>query len=360
MRASCRPCRDENSQQRNNGVAPSSHRFVDLFQDHAIAFSLSTLMRFLIVTPVPRGSRAGNRITAERCAKILRTLQHRVTVTDKYDGQPCDVLIALHARRGAAAIRASRKQCPTRPIILVLTGTDLHWDLERNATARRSLELADHLILLEPEGLRLLAEHQQSKASVILQSAEPVVPPPPPLSSCFEVTVVGHLRHVKDPFRTALAARQLPRESRIRIAHIGAALDNSMRRRAAAEAERNPRYRWLGELPHWQARRRIARSRLLVMSSRREGAPIVISEALVSNVPILATRICATVGMLGGDYPGFFPVGDTGRLRQLLIRAETEADFHASLKKHCARQASRFHPRHEVDAWRQMVKRIQK
>ncbi len=316
-------------------------------------------MRFLIVTPVPRGSRAGNRITAERCARILRDLDHRVTVTDAYGQQSCDVLIALHARRSAAAIRASHRHFPTRPIVLILTGTDLHWDLERHASARRSLELADHLILLEPAGLQLLARHQRGKATVILQSAQPLAKTPRPLASCFEVTVVGHLRHVKDPFRTALAARRLPSESRIRIAHIGAALNEPMRQRAEAETAHNPRYHWHGELPHWQTRRRIARSRLMVMSSRLEGAPIVISEALVSHVPVLTTRICATVGMLGKDYPGFFPVGDTKRLSQLLYRAETDPKFYAALEKHCARQASRFQPQCEVDAWRKMVQRIQ-
>ena len=133
----------------------------------------------------------------------------------------------------------------------------------------------------------------------------------------------------------------------------------AMRQRAERESARNARYRWLGELPHWQTRRRIARSRLMVMSSRLEGAPIVISEALISRVPILATRICATIGMLGEDYPGFFPVGDTQRLRQLLFQTETDASFYASLKKHCAHQAPRFHPRHEVNAWRRMVRQIQ-
>jgi putative glycosyltransferase (TIGR04348 family) len=284
-----------------------------------------------------------------------------VTVTDKYDGQGYDVLIALHARRSAVAIRDAHERYPSRPILLALTGTDLHWDIKRNAAARRSLDLADQLILLEPEGLQLLSRRLRDKTNVILQSARPITTSkiPRPLNTCFEVTVVGHLRHEKDPFRTSLAARHLPSESRIRIVHIGAALSESMRQRAVAETANNPRYHWRGELPPWQTRQRIARSRLLIMSSRREGAPVVISEALVSQVPVLATRICATRGMLGRDYPGFFPVGDTARLRQLLVRAETDARFYASLKQHCARQAPRFARKREVDAWRRLVKQIQ-
>jgi hypothetical protein len=38
---------------------------------------------------------------------------------------------------------------------------------------------------------------------------------------------------------------------------------------------------------------------------------------------ILASRIDGNVGILGEDYPGYFDVGDTKQLAQLLTRAET-------------------------------------
>ena len=57
--------------------------------------------------------------------------------------------------------------------------------------------------------------------------------------------------------------------------------------------ETNPRYRWLGNLPHWQARRRLARSRLLVVSSKMEGGANVISEALVATAVGLLVAIIA-------------------------------------------------------------------
>ena len=69
----------------------------------------------------------------------------------------------------------------------------------------------------------------------------------------FTVCVLGHLRPVKDPFRTALAARLLPAESRIRVVHVGAALSEEMAELARAEAAENPRYRYVGELPRWKA-----------------------------------------------------------------------------------------------------------
>jgi hypothetical protein len=52
-----------------------------------------------------------------------------------------------------------------------------------------------------------------------------------------------------------------------------------------------------------------------------------LSEAIVASVPVIASRILGTVGILGADYPGYFTVGDTRELMRLLICAETRPDF---------------------------------
>ena len=81
----------------------------------------------------------------------------------------------------------------------------------------------------------------------------------------------------------------------------GLFLDATARRLMA----RDWRYLWVGERPRGQARRLLARSRLLVLSSRMEGGANVVSEALVEHVPVLASRIPGSVGLLGARYPGF-------------------------------------------------------
>ena len=65
-------------------------------------------MRIGLITPAPAGTRYGNRITALRWARVLRSLGHRVCVAQTYDGAPYDLLIALHARRSHDAIRRFR------------------------------------------------------------------------------------------------------------------------------------------------------------------------------------------------------------------------------------------------------------
>ncbi len=162
--------------------------------------------------------------------------------------------------------------------------------------------------------------------------------------------MLGHLRPVKDPFLAALGARSLPEPSRIRVLQIGAALGLEMEQMALTEMKTNARYRWLGEKPRWQARRILASCRLLVLSSQMEGGANVISEAVVAGVPILASRISGSVGLLGEDYPGYFSVGDTDQLRKLLLRAETQREFLFELQAWGERLQHLFEPETERNA----------
>ena len=153
-----------------------------------------------------------------------------------------------------------------------MTGTDLYSDIHSSAQARQALDLSDRLIVLQPRGIEELPLHLHPRTRVIYQS----ISAPPgrfrPRRDTFEICVVGHMRPVKDPFRTAEAARLLPETSRLNILHIGGALSTDMERRAVSEAATNPRYRWLGELSRGQAIRAMARCRLLVLTSQDGGA----------------------------------------------------------------------------------------
>ena len=109
-------------------------------------------------------------------------------------------------------------------------------------------------------------------------------------------------------------------------------MTTSAERQAKREAKTNERYTWIGEKPRWQTIRILARSRLLVLSSASEGGANVVSEALACNVPVLSTHIPGSVGLLGKDYPGYFPYGDTGKLAHLLHHAETDPGYYANLR----------------------------
>jgi putative glycosyltransferase (TIGR04348 family) len=288
-------------------------------------------MKIALITPVPAQSRQGNRVTALRWARMLKALGHRVRVAQHYDHRPYDLMVALHARRSFAAIERFHQLYPERPLLVALTGTDLYGDIRTSPEAQQALEFASVLILLQPKGREELPPHIRPKARVIYQSVPSPARPWPKAKTTFDVCVLGHLREVKDPFRAALAARLLPAASRLRILHVGKALSDEMATRATAEMAENLRYRWLGELPRWRALRVLGRSHLLVLSSLSEGGANVISEALAMHVPIVASHIPGSIGLLGEVYPGYFPVQDTAALAHLLHRAETDAAFYASL-----------------------------
>jgi len=315
--------------------------------------------RILIITPASRQSRVGNRITADRWATILRSLNHRLKVDDRYDDQPCDILIALHARKSAAAVERFAAKHPRKPLIVALTGTDLYSDIHNSPAAQRSLEFASRLVLLQPHGQHELQRRFLPKVRVIYQSANAPTQSVPRLKRVFEICVSGHLRPVKDPLRAALAARRLPPDSRAQITHVGAALSESLERRALAEVRKNSRYRWLGEVSRAQALRLLSRSRLMVLSSKMEGGANVVTEALVAGVPILSTHISGSIGLLGKDYPGYFQVGDTRGLAELMFRCETDPNFYHALKTLCHQQSRLLAPRHERAAWAKLIREFE-
>src|SRR5258708_10883497 len=137
-----------------------------------------SMARLFIVTPAGAGLRNGNRHTALRWATLLRASGHRVRVDVAWNGEPCDALIALHARRSHESI--ARYAGSKKPLVVTLTGTDLYRDLPTAAEARASLEAADRVIVLQDAALAEVDPAIRPKARVAYQSAEPPLPHPPP------------------------------------------------------------------------------------------------------------------------------------------------------------------------------------
>lgn len=310
-------------------------------------------MRILIVTPAAPGSRNGNRTTAERWARHLRALGHATQLALEWDGRDCDVLIALHARRSHAAIRAWKAAHPDRPLVLVLTGTDLYRDIRHDAGARESLRLADRMVVLQAKGLDELSAAQRAKTRVIFQSVRARRRQATP-QSYFLVTVIGHLREEKDPFRAARALAHLP-ESRIRVVHLGQAVMPEMGRQARALMRAEPRYRWLGELSHAGAMRWLARSHVMVISSRMEGGAHVVSEAIGIGVPVIASAIAGNIGLLGERYPAYFPVANEAALAAQLARAQSDPVWLAALESAVKARRHQVDPATERDALARLI-----
>ena len=316
-------------------------------------------MKIVIVTPEALTSTLGNAVTANRWAEILRKLGHEVVLTRQWFqgvNDDCDVLVGLHARRSYPSIERFRKALPGCPLILALTGTDLYKDLpESNQEAQQSLVQADRIVALQDAAFESLPEAVRPKVSVIYQSA--VAPPNPrkPREDCFEVCVLSHLRDVKDPLCAARASRYLGAKSRVRIVHAGRALSSDWEEMAREEEAKNQRYVWLGDQTHDEAMQLLSGSRLLVLSSLMEGGASVIAEAVVCGVPVLCSRIPGNIGMIGPDYPGYFPSRDHLRLREKLRMAEMEPGFVETLRQRIVALQPRFSPEEEHASWSRLL-----
>jgi putative glycosyltransferase (TIGR04348 family) len=289
-------------------------------------------MKIALVTPARPGTRSGNRHTALRWATFLRAAGHRVRVGTEWDGQPADVMLALHARRSHASI----KEFPG-PVVLALTGTDVYHDIHHSPEARESVEIADRLIVLQPRA----ADELTKKAYVVVQSSSTRLRHKP-VKGRFRICVIGHLRAVKDPLLTLRALQYV--RSDIEVIQLGGLLEPEQKPRTA-----DPRYRWLGSVPHGRALKWLASSHAMVISSRMEGGANVVCEALRIGVPVLASRISGNIGLLGERYAGYFPVGDERALGRLIDRAMDKA-LYRKLKDQIARLRPSVAPRNEAKA----------
>ncbi len=299
----------------------------------------------VIISPALANANNGNWQTAWRWSRFLRQ-DYRVTLAVQWDGISCDAMIALHARRSAASIAAFSAAFPTLPLIVVLTGTDLYKDICTDVNAQHALQLATQLVVLQTAGLQALDKNSRKKTHVIYQSAPSLKPLTKNPARYFDVTMVGHLRDEKDPITFMNAAKLLASEN-IRLIHIGAALDPALGALAEKTQQQYPQYQWLGNLPHAATRQRLKRSHLMVITSKMEGGANVIIESVTCGVPVLASDIPGNRGMLGEKYAGYFPLGDSLKLAQLVDRAASDSKFYNRLQTQCAARAPLFAPERE-------------
>jgi len=288
---------------------------------------------------------------------MLRACGHRVAVAQRWQPDPrTELMIALHARRSHDSVRAFHAAFPRRPLLLALTGTDLYRDIRSSIEAQASLELAHGFIVLQPEALHELPRRLRAKTSVVVQSSATRLRHAP-VSGRFRFSVIGHLREEKDPLRALAALAYLPRDLPIEVVQLGESLEERLAREARAAMRSEPRYRWLGGLPHWRALRWLASSHVMVISSRMEGGANVVSEAIRIGVPVLASRIPGNVGLLGADYPGYFAVGEQRALAKLMQRVVEDRPFYKLLKRRVAGLRPSAMPANEATRLREAVVR---
>lgn len=308
-----------------------------------------------IVAPHAAGPAGGNRVTALRWAAALRGLGWHVFLGEDWHGRECALLIVLHAAKGsAAALRFARAQ-PARPLVVACAGTDLYGPGAPAPEALAALGQATRIVVLQALAVQALPAELRARARVIHQSVRVPAGLPAPPSGSFDACVIAHLRAVKDPLLAAHASRSLSSGSAVRVLLVGGVLEPALAEEARAEQRSNPRFRWLGAQSRRATLATLAASRLCVSSSRHEGGSNALSEALALDVPILATAIPGSLGLLGLDHPGLFPPGDAQALGALLERAERDPSFYAELRRRGRERAGITDPDRERRAWQELL-----
>lgn len=308
------------------------------------------------MTPALADANNGNWQTAQRWTRMLRKA-YSVRLACGWESSDGDAgaMIALHARRSAPAIAAWRAAHPARPLIVVLTGTDLYRDIDVDPGAQRSLATADRLVVLNERGAARLPPELRAKCRVVLQSCAARAP----LAKTdrhLRVVAVGHLRAEKDPRTLFRAVRRLAGRADILFDHVGAALDPALGQEAARlAASPSVHYRWRGGVPHAAARRHIQAAHVLVQASVMEGGAHTVIEAIRSGTPVLASRIDGNVGLLGEDYEGLFEAGDDEGLGRLIQGARDDRGMLARLQQQVARRAHLFSPEAESAALQRLL-----
>ena len=301
-----------------------------------------------IVTPFLADANNGNWRTAQRWQAMLAP-DFQAIVQPDWPAPGIDnavAMIALHARRSAPAARRFHAAHPERPLILVMTGTDLYRDLASSEDAQETLRRATAVVVLQDDAVQYLPRETRRKTHVVYQSARALQPANKP-GGRVNVVVVGHLRPEKSPQTIFDLVGAMDDSLPIHVLQIGSGLDEKLAARAQVLSRDDPHYHWAGALPHGLTRAAIKRAHLLIHPSIMEGGANVIVEAIQSGTPVLASRMSGNLGMLGPDYPGYFPVGDHLALLAQLRRCLDNANFLTRLNVACRARSQHFSPEAE-------------
>ncbi len=302
----------------------------------------------------------GNWQTAQRWASML-SAAHQVELAKSWDGLSAtlahyDAMIALHARRSAPSVAAFANVCPAKPLIVVLTGTDLYHDIAHDAHAKQSLQLASRLVVLQAQGVYDLPVPLQEKTVVVFQSSPKLAKfakqsPLSPSSDAqtLKIAVVGHLRAEKSPETTFAVAQQLALQGlAMRITHVGKALTQGGQVQAQRTEQDYPaHYQWLGGLSHADSLAMIANSDVLLHPSAMEGGALAIIEAVQAGIPLIASRVSGHIGLLGNDYEGLFDWANVDQAVFLLRLLACKPAFKQRLLAQCQARSHLFSPQTE-------------
>ncbi len=232
----------------------------------------------------------------------------------------------VHAHGGRAAWIVAAAGCRA-PLIYTVHG--LHF-AHRGGWARWLGAAAQWWTMKRTRAVIFVSEHDRARAlrwrmplgggraRVIHNGIDCGSVPAARTRSRWDVGFIGRLEEVKDPLLFIDALERLPSVSGVVVG--GGWLAQAVASRAASDALAG-RLTLLGATSHAESLAALAQIGLLVMTSRAEGLPLVLLEAMAAGVPIVAPSV--------GGIPEVVVDGETG----LLVRTRGAAEFASAITR---------------------------
>lgn len=201
--------------------------------------------------------------------------------------------------------------------------------IQRRAFARRDAVVA----VSRPLALSLIADGAPPERIHVVRNAWRARAAPRPRREArallgipaegFVVGWVGRITREKglDLLLDALALAPMP-ELRLAIIGEGREQDALSVRAARTALGRSHRIHWLGAVP--DAARVVSALDALVISSRSEGTPLVLLEAMAAGIPVIATAVGGIPDIIGETEGFLVPPGDTDALRSAIDRVQRD------------------------------------
>lgn len=341
---------------------------------------MAQIVKVDIVSPYPLDSTRGNTISALRIASLLEETGLEVSTSVVSEYQPQDslkadqpLLIALHARKSHPAIEKYLARHPKGNLILLLTGSDIHFDLSQEGSHRdlclANMERANKIILCQKGSLKeieKLPKDLQIKTEVIGKSVAPEFfaaarQDRPSITSPLRIAIFAHLRKVKRPDLAVEALLLLSQEIDLHIDHYGEAPqenETNWKQWAKSEDANNPRWTWKGSVPRLMLPKLFQHYHLSLNTSDIEGGANAIAESAAAALPVLASNIDANIGMLGSSYPGYFEAGNAQSLADTLLELHQNRENLLSLQRQIHLIGKDFLPEKEKQSWVNLINSI--
>ena len=304
----------------------------------------------IVGTPYPLDSAKGNVVSATRIAGLLGGLAIH---SPEANLEGAETVIALHARKSFSLIEKAAAK-PGCKLIVLLTGTDLYDDIPAgNQNALKSLALADALVVAQESSIADIPAEYRSKAHVCHKSMTIDLPAPPPRREEKLITIVGHLREIKNPFVAVLPALELGFE----VVQLGRALEPGFAEKAQDLTQAHSSYSWLGGVSREESLHWLSRSTATINSSLMEGGANSVLEALHCDCPVIASDIPGNRGILGDTHPALFSPDDHATLSSHLRSLGNDSAFRQRILSCQSSRKSLFTPEQETSDWLNLIRR---